>query len=200
MTQYRCPWRSASRRHFRRVNRAAIRVRWRASDDLGTALACYRRAIAAHRRLARLAPRFFDSAVVDREHRDQEARRRWMDLWKPAFIKVYGAEPAPLPDELPPLPSPSIQAAVELQLARWNLYLATESQALRRFQFRRPHAVPNLNRLVRLIAIASDLARLATGLDSTLPPAEPNNHQNALADIERIYGDPHDSGGLPGSL
>ncbi len=124
-------WCSASRRHSRRLTRTALRLRWRAPDDLGTALAFYRRAIAAHRRLARLAPGFFDSAV-DRERRDQEARRRWMDSWKPAFIKVYGAEPAPLPDEPPPLPPPRIQAAVDRQLACWTFYIATGSEALRR--------------------------------------------------------------------
>ncbi len=192
MSRCRRTCRPVLRPAFRHATRASIRVRWRAPDDLGTALAFYRRAIAAHRRLARLAPRFFDSAVVDRERRDQEARRHWMDSWKAAFIKVYGAEPAPLPDELPPLPLPRIQAAVERQLACWNLYLATGSEALQRFQLRRPHAVPNLNRLTRLIEIASDLARLAAGLDSTQPPAEPVNYQNALADLERIYGDPHD--------
>ncbi len=199
MTKYRRHWRSASRQHFRRLIRTAVRLRWRAPDDLGTALAFYRRAIATHRRLARLAPRFFDSAVVDRERRDQEARRRWIDSWKPAFIKVYGAEPAPLPDELPPLPPSRIQAAVERQLACWNLYLSTGSIALQRFQKRHPHALPNLNRLARMIEIASHLGRLATGLDSTQPRTEPLNHQNALADLKRIYGDPHDSDGLPES-
>ncbi len=194
MTKYRRHWRSASRQHFRRLIRTAVRLRWRAPDDLGTALAFYRRAVVTHRRLARLAPRFFDSAVVDRERRDQEARRLWIDSWKPAFIKVYGAEPAPLPDELPPLPPSRIQAAVERQLACWNFYLATGSEALRRFQLRHPHAVPNLNRLTRLIETASDLARLAAGLDSTQPPAEPVNYQNALADLERIYGDQSDLG------
>jgi len=165
---------------------------------LGTALAFYRRAIAAHRRLARLAPRFFDSAVVDRERREQEARRRWIDSWKAAFIKIYGAEPAPVPDELPPLPPPRIQAVVEHQLARWNLYLATGTEALHRFQFRHPHSLPNLNRLTRLIEIASHLARLATGFDSIQPPALLGHYQNALADLERIYGDPHDYSALAG--
>ena len=192
MTQHRCHSRSASRRHSRRVIWTDVRRRWRAPDDLGTALAFYRRAVAAHRRLARLAPRFFDSAVVDRERRDQEDNRRWIESWKPAFLKVYGAEPAPLLDESPPLPPPRIQEAVECQLASLNLYFATGSEALRRFQLRHPHAVPNLSRVARLIEIASHLARLATGLDSTQPPAEPVNHQNALADLERIYGDPHD--------
>jgi len=86
MPKYRRTWRSASRQHSRRVIRTAVRLRWRAPDTLGTALASYRGAIAAHRRLARLAPRLFDSAVVDRERREQEARRLWMDSWKPAFI------------------------------------------------------------------------------------------------------------------
>ena len=188
MSRCRRTRRPALRPAFRHATRAAIRVRWRAPDDLGTALAFYRRAIAAHRRLARLAPRFFDSAVVDRERREQEARRRWIDSWKAAFIKIYGAEPAPVPDELPPLPPPRIQAVVEHQLARWNLYLATGTEALHRFQFRHPHSLPNLNRLTRLIEIASGLARLATGSDST--PAS-GHYQNALADLQRIYDEPH---------
>ncbi len=192
MPRFRRIWCSATRQHSRRASRTGVRRRWRAPETLGTALAFYRRAITVHRRLARLAPRFFDSAVVDRERRDHEARRRWMDSWTPAFIKVYGAEPAPLPEQLPPLPPPRIQAAVECQLACLNLYLATGREALRRFQLRHPHALPDLNRLTRLLEIASDLARLATGLDSTQPPAPPDDYQNALADLERIYGDPHD--------
>jgi len=170
-------------------------VRWRAPDDLGAALASYRRALAAHRRLARLAPAFFDSAVIERERRDHEARRRWLDSWNPAFIKVYGAEPEPLPPEpeLPPLPPPRIQAAVERELASWNFWFAAGREALRRFQFRHPHALISFSRLVRLIEIATDLARLATGLDSTQPSPEPVNYATVLADLERLYGRQHDS-------
>ena len=57
----------------RRATRAAVRVRWRAPDDLGHALVAFRRALWAHRRLARLAPSFFDSVVVERERREREA-------------------------------------------------------------------------------------------------------------------------------
>lgn len=203
MSKYRRPHRPARRSTLRRATRSAIRVRWRAPDDLGTALACYRRAIAAHRRLARLAPRFFDSAVVDRQRREHEAQRQWMDSWRPAFLKVYGAEPEPLPPapELPPLPPPRIQAAVERELAAWNFHLPAGSQALRRFELRHPHAPVSLSRLARLMQMASDFGRLATGLESVEPPTEPANHDHALADLERIYGDRHDSPPpAPGSL
>ena len=187
MSKYRRIRRRTPRPSLRRATRTALRVRWRAPDDLGTALACFRRAIAAHRRLARLAPRFFDSAVVDLEHRNFEAQRRWMDSWKPAFIKVYGADPEPMVQQRPPLPSPRIQAKLERLLAEWNFCLPAGSEALRRFQFRHPHALVNLSRLARLLQMASDFGRLATGLESSQPPAEPLNYDNALADLERIY-------------
>ena len=68
----------------------AFRVCWRAPNALGFALACFRRAIRAHRRLARLAPSFFDSAVTERERRDQEASCRWLDSCSLALTKSYG--------------------------------------------------------------------------------------------------------------
>jgi short-subunit dehydrogenase len=47
------------------------------------------------RRLARLAPRFFDAAVIDRERENRAEQRRWMALWEPALAKVYGVDPQP---------------------------------------------------------------------------------------------------------
>ncbi len=174
--RYRRVTRPASRSAFRRTARSATRVRWRAPDDLGLALACFRRAIRAHRRLARLAPRFFDSALLERERRDFEARCRWMDSWKPAFLKVYGTELKPLtPDPPPPLPPPHIQLAVELELTSFKLWFAAGSQALRRFRLRHPHALVDLSRLVRLMEIASDLGRLSTGCPQAEPRAKPPN-------------------------
>jgi hypothetical protein len=181
------------RRAFRRATRTTVRVRWRAPDDLGIAIACYRRAITAHHRLARLAPDFFDSTVIERTRRQHEARRRWMDLWEPAFIKVYGSAPKPLPPtpELPPMPPPRTQAAVERALASWAFWFAAGRDALRHFQLRNPHAVISLSRIARLLEIGMDLARLATGLHSA-HPAEPDHYAAALADLERIYGHQHD--------
>ena len=190
MYQRRRACRPTSRSTVRRTTHAATRVRWRAPDDLGTALTCFRRAICAHRRLAHLAPRFFDSALVEQERREQEARRRWLDASHAALLKVYGAAPDPLPPvpDLTPLPSPRTRLAVERELASCRAWLTIGGHALRRFKVRAPHAWVSLSRLVRLIDTATALARLATGVDSAQPQTESTIYSNALADLERIYG------------
>jgi len=55
------------------------------------------RAILAYRRLARLAPHHFNSAVVEGERRAREVRRRWMATWEPALEKAYGPSTPALP-------------------------------------------------------------------------------------------------------
>ena len=111
--------RLAARRSVRNLNRLCLRGRRRGPDDLSQALTAFGRAIRAHRRLARLAPSFFDSAVVDREAENRAEQRRWMASWEPALARIYGVEPRPpaATDELPPLPSAQIQQEVELKLA-----------------------------------------------------------------------------------
>lgn len=191
MPKYRRILRPACRSTVRRATRAAIRTRWRTTDDLGIALACFRRAIRAHRRLARLAPRFFDSTLIERERREQEARRRWFDGCNAALIKIYGTRhdpPSSVPD-LPPLPAPRTQLAVERELACCRAWLLLGGEALRRFQVRHPHAWVNLSRLAHLLEIATALARLATGADLANPQTEPAIYSNAWADLKRIYGD-----------
>ena len=94
----------------RRPTRTIVRTRWRAPDDLGAALVAFGCAVRSHRRLARLAPRFFDSVVVDRERLQRDASRRWMAEWQPILAKVYGTDPPPPPDptaDWPPLPQES---------------------------------------------------------------------------------------------
>ncbi len=183
----RPPWRST----FRHATRPATRVRWRAPDDLGTALTCFRRAVGAHRRLARLAPRSFDSALIERERREQQARRQWIDSCHAALLKVYGAAPTPPPPvpDLPPLPPRRTQLAVERELASCRAWLGLGGDALRRFRIRNPHARVSFSRLTRLFELANALARLATGADSAQPQAEPTVYATAMADLERIYGD-----------
>ena len=190
MCQRRHACRSTVRLTTRRATRAAVRTRWRVPDDLGLALASYGRAIRAHRRLARLAPRFFDSVVIERERREHEARRRWMASWEPALARAYGCEPKP-PDpapDLPPLPPPRTQRAVDRELASWAFWLNAGQVARERFQLRRPHALLSLSRLARLCELGFELGRLACGLDSRLPQSDPDNHDSALADLNRAYG------------
>lgn len=167
----------------------------RGPDDLSQALTAFGRAIRAHRRLARLAPRFFDSVVVERERRECEARRLWMAEWEPALARVYGGEPKPYDPSAnrPPLPPPRIQQAVECELAAWNFWLAAGRLALQKHQHRNPHALPSLSRIARLFELGVKFGSLATGYDPDRPQPEPVSHDTARADLERAYGDSRQS-------
>ena len=57
-------------------------------------------------------------------------------------------------DDLPPLPPPQTQRAVDRQLACWNLWFNLGREALRRHQQRRPHELIGFGRLARLIELA----------------------------------------------
>jgi hypothetical protein len=178
--------------HESNVQRAMpVRVRWRAPNPLGFALACFRRAIRAHRRLARLAPSFFDSAVIERNRRQQESRRRWLEEAELALRKVYGpsADPRPPVPELPPLPPSRTRIAVERELESWRIWFGLGSYALQQSKLYYRYSLVNLNRLALLLETASDLERLATGADSPQPNNEPDIYATAWSDLERIYGD-----------
>jgi len=175
----------------RRLDRACLRPSRRAGpSDLSQALTAFSRAIRCHRRLARLAPRFFDSPRVEREARAREERRRWMALWEPILAKVYECEPDPVPlgDELPPLPSPSTQRAVERELSAWASWLETGSLALARHQQRHPHRLLSCSQIVRLIRVACDLKTLVFGDAAQDLPSAPCDHRQVWADLERAYG------------
>jgi hypothetical protein len=179
--------RSLTRRHrrtlARRLGRGLVRshVRTlpggrRGLDDLAQALTAWRRALRCQRNLARLAPRFFDAAVVDREAREQAERRRWIASWRPLLDKVYGPaavsdQPADDAAELPRLPGRRTQLAVERELAGLDFWLAAGRLALGRHLRRRPHAILSLSQLARLIQIGCDFGGLACGLESSARPA-----------------------------
>jgi len=174
----------------RRLDRACLRPSRRSGpSDLSQALTAFSRAIRCHRQLARLAPRFFDSSVVQPEALDREERRRWMALWEPTLARVYGCEPDPVPldDDLPPLPSLSVQRAVERELAAWSSWLEAGSLALRH-QERHPHRLLSLNQIVRLLRVAGDLKALVFGDSASGSPVEPCDHRQVWADLERAYG------------
>ena len=193
--------RKTLRNNVLRINRPLNRARVRSlpgyrhgPSDLSQALTAFTRAIRCHRRFARLAPRFFDSAVVDREARDRQERQSWMAMWEPVLTKVYGPKPdsAPLADtlaDLPPLPGPRTQRAVERELAGWSFWMAAGRLAMARHKQRRPHALPSLTQLTRLIKIQNDFARLACGLETCQPePRPPLNFSRFEEDLERAYG------------
>jgi hypothetical protein len=174
----------------------------RGPDDLSQALTALRRAISAHRKLARLAPEFFDATVMNRLERRRKADTEWMALWQPALDEVYGPTPGgsrprdPSRDS-PRLPGPRTIRAVERELAAWRLWSSAGSLALRRYECCRQRALPSLTHIARLIEIGITLGRLACGEDD--PDEEDYSHAQAFADLQRAYGHPLPDEEAPGS-
>lgn len=197
MIHLRKSFRRTWRQPFRRTLRPGFRQRWRAPDDLAAGLTAFRHAIRAHRRLARLAPHHFDSAVVERDRLENQERLRWKAIWQPALEKAYGP---PTPAERaaerhadwlasqPPTLAPATERAVERHLADWKLWMEAGRQAWDRHRQRRPHALISWCRMARMLEIAVDFGRLATGLDSNQPAFVPHNDDAVWADLQRAYG------------
>ncbi len=197
----RCTWRGPTVRAWRTLTRSTVRSlagRRRIPNDLSQALTAFGRAIRCHRRLAKLAPSFFDSVVVDREARERDERRRWMESWEPILDKVYGptrtSEPPAnvVPDYPPALPGPRTRQAVERELAGWNFWMGLGRLAVARHQQCRPHVIPSLSQLARLIQISFDFGRLACGLPlearSSPNPEPPSAYLTGEAALKKIYG------------
>ena len=183
------PWRSLNRPHVRSLPGFK-----RGPDYLTQAVGAFRRALRAHRRLARLAPRLFDNAVVDRERREREEQRRWMASWEPILAKAYGVTSssecqARQWDDCRPRLHPRTERAVDRELANWDFWFAAGSLARERQRQRRPHARMSFSRMASLLDVGFALKRLACGLDSTHPAPEPlGDHSRWEADLQRSYG------------
>lgn len=202
--------RSMARRHcrrlehrqWRRVDRPHSRCLpgfTRGPDYVMQAIAAFRRALRAHRRLARLAPSQFDYAVVERERQQREEQRHWLASWEPALRKVYGQ---PSPSELqadseadrPPKLHPRTQRAMEREWANWSFWIAEGDAALQRYRRRRPHALLSFGQVASLLDIGFAFSRLACGLDSTQPATEPSwENRDWEADLKRAYGQARDA-------
>jgi hypothetical protein len=72
--------------------------------------------------------------------------------------------------------------------ARWDLWFTLGLEALRRHQQRHPHELIDFGRLARLLEIAMDFGRLASGVAPGAPDPEPGNYAAAWADLQRPYG------------
>src|ERR1041385_40096 len=178
--------RPTSRRPFHSCLRYFAGYR-RRPNDLSQALTAFSRAIRAHRRLAKLAPHLFDATEMNRIEQRKKEDAEWRAMWEPALEKVYGPSTEKWPEPVYHSPlSPQTLRAVDRHYAQWRLWMDIGSLALERFQRRRPYALPSLSRIARLLDIGFTFARLACG-----EPAEPDtaSHAQALADLERIYGD-----------
>jgi len=128
--------------------------------------------------------------VVDRERANRAETRQWLALWEPHLAQAYGVEPR-LPDlaaDLPRLPHPNTQRAVDRRLAEVQLWLAAGAAARQRQQQRRPHALPSLCRLARLLQLAFDLKKMVLGLDSINPLPDQITYDYELTDLKRAYG------------
>ena len=209
-----CRTRKTARRTGRRLSFRTGRTPHRASvrflpghrrqpSDLAQALTACTRAIRCHRHLARLAPGFFDSAVVDREAREWEERRRQLAPRELALARVYGRPVVPEPGadwnpKLRFLPGPRTQRAVERELAERKFWLAAAHQAMDRHEQRRPHALLSLGQTARLLEIALEFGRLACGLDSRQPvPPAPRDDSEVEQALARSYGSPESLNGTP---
>ena len=168
--------------------------RRRGADELSQALTAFSRATRCHRKLAKLAPRFFDFAVVDREKQDRAEQKRWMAIWNPIINKAYGLDPnTPEPpdpnDGPPPLPSLRVQRIVDQELAALETWMEAGRLAMQTHHERHPHSIPSLSQIARLLQIGIDFGKVACGLDSKkpLPPPIKYDEASILADIERAY-------------
>lgn len=198
--QHRCRRiRQGTRSSFRRIVRTPIRQRWRSPDDLAKAMACFRRAIRAHRRLARLAPHEFDVTVIEFNRREREERHARQAAFEPMLARLYGA-PTPAEREQqmrqdasfgqPPQLSPRRQQTVEQEYLVWQLSMQRGKEAWNRYQQRRPHAVPSLGRIVRLLEIAMAFGTLAVGQQES-PAAIPERPSSEIdEDLRHAYGHP----------
>ena len=182
--------RSLSRSRAHSCLRCVI-PRHRGPDELAQALTAFRRALRCHQQLARLAPRFFDTAVVNQEALEAAERCRWMALWEPVLNQAYGLPPETPSTEaaldLPPLPTRSVQRKVDRLLVELRDGLSAGGQALALYRQRRPHALPSFSQLAQLLELAGALGHFACGVDPTQPPPPPPNYDQVWADLERAY-------------
>ena len=199
----RCLDRPLSRTRNSQLGRPLVRRvdggrRPRPAHQLALAVRAFQKAIRARRRLLRLAPDLFDRAVADREAGEQKLAASLEIELRDSLAKVYGSEDDPVEAPGPGEPGTSgwptsrrTLQAMEREMAEHDVWLQVGREALRRFQRRQPHASLGLGDICRLLKVADDLGRLATGLETALPK-EPPAAEGCLglrAALQKCYGE-----------
>jgi hypothetical protein len=163
--------RRVTRRNLCSPNRYATRLRpgfsRRWFKDLSTALTAYNRAIISHRRLMKLAPSFFDAAVVDRLRKEREERLAHQRICELALNKIYGTTSTPTADtRWDPVPprSPRTRRTVDYELVQCELWIAVGHHHFAQFKQSRPHAVLDFSQMARLLQVGINLRCLACGM------------------------------------
>src|SRR3954465_7433100 len=163
----RYPRRSSARRIMRRAYHSCLRHfagYRRGPDDLAQALTALSRAIRAHRRMAKLAPHLFDTTEINRIELRRKEDAEWRAQREPALEKVYGPSTQKWPELTYHKPlSPQTLRAVDRHYDLWRFWMTAGSEALARYKRRRPHDLPSLSRVARLLDIGITFGRLACG-------------------------------------
>jgi hypothetical protein len=145
--------------------------------------------------LIQLAPAFFDATKVEYHRLRRAEDARWRAEWEPILNRVYGNPDAPctpvdpLADHRPFPRCPRIVRAVEHELLTLQLALASAGSAFAACN-NRPHHLPSLHLLVRLVNAASAFQELIFGAPRQPEAADQFIPRDPLAELRRAYPDP----------
>jgi len=162
---------------------------------IGMALRAWRHAIRARRKLMKLAPEIWDMGVVKRLARERAEDEKLQAEMRAAIARVYGVSEADLPP--PPNHDPfswkrtaQTKRAIERAESEREFWLHMADLAYEQFQSRRPHGWLTLSQIADLLDVASQLGRLATGLETFdhEPEQRIEPHLSFRAALEKIYG------------
>ena len=186
----------------RRLTRRITSGRAPVGRDFSDAMVAFARVIRARRRLIELAPELFDESVIRQraEKRDADAKR--FAGIAAAIDIVYGGEPGTSfakmmlkrdEDAAPPERTARTERAIERWEAEQALWLTLAAEAFARVTAR-PHFWLSLSQIARLLELASQFGRGATGLlfsgDRRKPKPEPESTPSISFEeaLEKIYG------------
>lgn len=180
-------------------------------DYLRQALAAFGRAVRARRCLIKLAPTLFDASLASRQAEQHRLSGRRHQEVAAALVKVFGTT-EPHQGETNQRYGNGAETVrfsrhrflrIESTLAEYELWMNAGRQSFDRYQRWQPYRPVSLSTLVRLIEIATQFGRLASGMEVSRPAArlleeraEFDRHAVPIEDaLERVYGTRPDENG-----